>query len=422
MGMTHADLLTTIPDDELFTTVQRLTARSNVTLADLLAHLGEVERRGIHRLRACASLYTYCMYELRMSEDAAFRRSKAARLVREYPQLREAIAKGEIHLTGVLMIGPYLGGDRHAEILQRVRFRSKREILRLIARIDPKPEVPSRVEPIGPAPVGRATQAAFAEALAGPVRELPKGSRPEQWIADAVEDTPVDSATNAEPELRAEAERPLRYKVQFTATQEFVDLLEEASALIGRGKPLPELPDIQLRALRALVKELRTRKRAQNTAPASPVRLDAENTEPPRLDAENTEPVRLDAENTEPVRLDDGNTAPARARTNVTAPATPARLGNRHIPASVVRVVWGRDGERCAYRDARGQRCREVCGLELHHRKAFALGGLPTVDNLELRCRPHNTLAAEQDFGRRHMDWMRGVEGDAAPERASPRD
>ena len=402
MGMTHADLLTTIPDDELFTTVQRLTARSNVTLADLLAHLGEVERRGIHRLRACASLYTYCMYELRMSEDAAFRRSKAARLVREYPQLREAIAKGEIHLTGVLMIGPYLGGDRHAEILQRVRFRSKREILRLIARIDPKPEVPSRVEPIGPAPVGRATQAAFAEALAGPVRELPKGSRPEQWIADAVEDTPVDSATNAEPELRAEAERPLRYKVQFTATQEFVDLLEEASALIGRGKPLPELPDIQLRALRALVKELRTRKRAQNTAPASP--------------------VRLDAENTEPVRLDDGNTAPARARTNVTAPATPARLGNRHIPASVVRVVWGRDGERCAYRDARGQRCREVCGLELHHRKAFALGGLPTVDNLELRCRPHNTLAAEQDFGRRHMDRMRGVAGDAAPERASPRD
>ena len=53
-----------------------------------------------------------------MSEDAAFRRAKAARLVREYPELREAIAKGEIHLTGVLMIGPHLGGERHAEISQ----------------------------------------------------------------------------------------------------------------------------------------------------------------------------------------------------------------------------------------------------------------------------------------------------------------
>jgi hypothetical protein len=51
--------------------VRRLTARSNVALADLLAHLGEVELRGIHQTRACASLYTYCMYELRMSEETA---------------------------------------------------------------------------------------------------------------------------------------------------------------------------------------------------------------------------------------------------------------------------------------------------------------------------------------------------------------
>src|SRR5262245_57057648 len=131
--MMQLDSLAFIPDDELFATVQRLTARSNVALADLLAHLGEVERRGIHRQRACASLYTYCIYELRMSEDAAFRRSKAARLVREYPELRAAVAKGEIHLTGVLMIGPHLGGERHGEILRRARFRSKRELARLVA-------------------------------------------------------------------------------------------------------------------------------------------------------------------------------------------------------------------------------------------------------------------------------------------------
>ena len=100
--MTHRDSLASISDDELFATVQHLTARANVALADLLAHLGEVERRGVHRLRACASLYAYCIYELRMSEDAAYRSSKAARLVREYPELGDAIAKGEIHLTGVL--------------------------------------------------------------------------------------------------------------------------------------------------------------------------------------------------------------------------------------------------------------------------------------------------------------------------------
>src|SRR5512140_1064526 len=100
----HDDTLGQIPDADLLATVRRLTARSNVALADLLAHLGEVERRGIHRERACASLYTYCIYELRMSEDAAFRRAKAARVVRRYPEVRDAVAKGELHLTGVLMI------------------------------------------------------------------------------------------------------------------------------------------------------------------------------------------------------------------------------------------------------------------------------------------------------------------------------
>ena len=67
--MIQADALAAISNDDLFVTVRRLTARSNVALADLLAHLGEVDRRGLHRLRACASLYTYCTYELRMSEE-----------------------------------------------------------------------------------------------------------------------------------------------------------------------------------------------------------------------------------------------------------------------------------------------------------------------------------------------------------------
>jgi len=82
--------------------------------------------------------------------------------------------------------------------------------------------------------------------------------------------------------------------------------------------------------------------------------------------------------------------------------SAPERHGDRHVPASVRRALFDRDGERCSYRDNRGERCRETFGLEVHHRHAHALGGPPTLDNLELRCRPHNTLAAEQDFGRDH--------------------
>src|SRR5689334_14212191 len=67
-----------LSDSELLAGTRRLVGRSNQLLAELLAHLGEVEARGIHRTRACSSLYTYCIYELRFSEDEAFRRVAAA--------------------------------------------------------------------------------------------------------------------------------------------------------------------------------------------------------------------------------------------------------------------------------------------------------------------------------------------------------
>jgi hypothetical protein len=179
---------------------------------------------------------------------------------------------GELHLTGVLMIGSHLGGARHAEILRRARFRSKRELLRLIAEIDPKPEVPARVEPIGPAPVGRAMYAKFIDALSGPVRDLPPGSRPADWIAesdDSAADDWVAESDNSAAKDGADSRdaedaghvRPLHYKVQFTASQEFVDLLEEVTNLLGRETPKATLPEIQVRALRAPVQQLRTRKR-----------------------------------------------------------------------------------------------------------------------------------------------------------------
>jgi 5-methylcytosine-specific restriction endonuclease McrA len=258
--------------------------------------------------------------------------------------------------------------------------------LRLIAELDPKPEVPALVEPIGPAPPGRATHAALVEALSGPIRQLPPEKRPEDWIEATTDDETEDwSAKNSEgaagePVDAEEHQRALRYRVQFTASQEFVDLLEEASDLIGHETQRVTLPEIQTRALRALVQQLRARKRAATkvsspTPSSSPV-------------AERRSRIVSDA-------------PPARASV---PDAAPARSRARHIPASVRRAVFERDGGRCAYQDDRGERCRETFGLEVHHRHAHALGGSATLDNLELRCRPHNALAAEEDFGQKYME------------------
>src|SRR5690554_5948122 len=415
--------LSSLSDDDLHAAVRRLTARSNVTLADLLAHLEEVEERGIHRARACATLYAYCQYELRMSEDAAFRRAKAARLVHQHPELRGIVARGELHLTGLLMIAPYLGGPRHTEVIERARFRAKKEIARLIAEIDPKPEVPARIDPVAPAAPRRMPMHAIAKAFVGPVRSLPEGDRPADWIeppppanagaASEVAD-PEQARELAEAEAaldrawlakqQAHPERPLRFRVQFTAEQEYVDLLEEAFDLLGLGKRAASLPELQLRALREFVERLRQRK----TGTKRPAREAARETVTPRAPAAPAREAATSRAHAAPAREPVTSRAPAalaREAETSRAPAAPAR---RHVRAATRREVWARDAGRCAYTDDRGRRCPETGSLQLHHREAHAMGGPDSVDNLELRCPPHNLLAAEQDFGRSHMDLRRG--------------
>jgi hypothetical protein len=88
--------------------------------------------------------------------------------------------------------------------------------------------------------------------------------------------------------------------------------------------------------------------------------------------------------------------------------ANSGALAKRYIPAAVRRAVEARDGQRCAYVDEGGRRCPETHRLEFHHVVAFALGGAHSLDNVSLRCRCHNLLAAEDDFGREVMQRARG--------------
>ena len=72
----------------------------------------------------------------------------------------------------------------------------------------------------------------------------------------------------------------------------------------------------------------------------------------------------------------------------------------------------GRDGGQCTYICPKtGKRCASCHRLEHDHIIPRARGGKSTVDNLRLRCRAHNQLAAEQEFGRAFMQRKR-IESD----------
>jgi len=194
-----------LSDTDLLAGTRRLVGRQNQVLAELLAHLAEVEARGVHRLRACPSLYAYCLYELRMSEDAAFRRARVARLARRFPVIFQKVADGELHLTALVLLAPHLTEENHRELLALAKHRTKREVLRLVRRLAPEPGVPDRIEPLGPESVGipiprPPSWRTLVESLAAGVRELPPGDRPKDWVdrAGAAQDV-----ASSEPPTRA---------------------------------------------------------------------------------------------------------------------------------------------------------------------------------------------------------------------------
>ena len=88
---------------------------------------------------------------------------------------------------------------------------------------------------------------------------------------------------------------------------------------------------------------------------------------------------------------------------------TDTRPSSRHIPAAVRRLVYERDGGRCAYSDKYGRRCDKRHDLEFHHKRPFALGGGHGPENLALMCRAHNMLLAEQDYGEDVMARFRAA-------------
>jgi hypothetical protein len=183
-----------------------------------------------------------------------------------------------------------------------------------------------------------------------------------------------------------ELHEPQLYKVQFTASEEYVRLVEEAKALLSHALPNATLDEIQLRALQAFVAGLKKRKYATTTA-STPLAADLR--------------------------------APALGSAQPKPEPMPPRQRGRHIPAPVRRAVAERDGARCTYLDATGRRCSETHRLEFHHLKPFARGGEHAPANVTLRCSAHNSLAAEDDFGADFVAARKGAAPHAPFGRAS---
>ncbi len=197
-----------------------------------------------------------------------------------------------------------------------------------------------------------------------PERSAPGSGSPLQLGAPRVEFDAVNRESRVVSPTRPALVEPLapsRYQVRFTASAELREKLERLQALMRSSVPDGDLGRIIDIAVSEKLQRIEAKRFGHTQTPRS---------------------VRAD---------------------------TTSSTSSRHIPAAVRRLVYERDGGRCAYRDKYGLRCARRHGLEFHHKHPFACGGDHSPANLTLMCRAHNSLLAEQDYGEEVMARFRAA-------------
>jgi 5-methylcytosine-specific restriction endonuclease McrA len=352
-------MLTHLSDAELLRQLAALVAEDRANTAILLAHLAEVDARRLYAPAGYPSMHAFCVDHLRYSDDAAFRRIRAARAARRFPALFSALSDGRLHLAAVSLLSPHLTTQNVDTLIAAATHKRKTEIEEWLASRFPLSEALSstlaRVRVIPP-PLPHETAVSLSQLGLG--EDQDHATQQREGSASPV-DFPCELRSDELVLGRvATSELPAapRFHFQFVVPKSTHEKLCRAQALLSHSLPAGDLAQVFDRALDALISQLEVRRLGVNTR----------------------EPHR------EP-RPDNG------------APS-------RYIPASVRRAVWERDQGRCTFISITGGRCRSRRFLECDHIVPVARGGKATVENIRLRCSAHNQYEAERAFG---VDFMR---------------
>jgi 5-methylcytosine-specific restriction endonuclease McrA len=359
--------LSHLSDHDLLRDLTSIVARDRATTATLLAHIAEVDARRLYLPAAYPSMYAYCVHELRLSEDSAYKRIHVARAARQFPAIFDAVADGRLHLSAVGLLAPHLTTGNARELIASAARKTKSEVEQLIAERFPRTELMPMVDalPAQSRESGDELAPGQVESRGSEGAELAPG-QVESRGSERVELAP-GQVGNSAPRWKITPIAHRRYALHVVVGQEAIEKLRHAQALLGHQLPSGDVAPILEAALDALVRELEKRKFAATERPQRAQR-----------------------------------------------PST----SRRHIPTRVRRAVWERDGGRCTFISESGRRCEARARLEFDHVDPVACGGRASEDGIRLRCRAHNQYTAECAFGSGFMIEKRGqARRDAAARR-----
>ena len=132
--------LRALSDTDLLDTTSRLAAAERTATAALIRALHEVDVRRLYLAQGYSGMFTYCTDALRLSEQAAYSRIEVARVSRVFPEVLEAVEEGALTLTTAVLLSPHLTPENAASLLASARFKSKRDVERLLASRNQDPD------------------------------------------------------------------------------------------------------------------------------------------------------------------------------------------------------------------------------------------------------------------------------------------
>jgi hypothetical protein len=356
-----------LSDAALVAEVGRLAQIERERTVELIASLEEFDRRRLFVPAGYRSMFTYCTQQLLLAEGAAYVRIQAARLTRRFPIILEKLECGSITLTAIGLLGPHLTEANHVSLIEEAHHKTKTEVECIVARLRPKPDVPTVIRKVPQARVEESLTVAPPTHEASPAPLLTSPPAPKPVIAPLT---------------------PERFKLQITMDRETHDTLREIQDLIRHSVPTGDAAIIVARALTLLREQLLRQKVAKVRRPRGRKMKIGPGTEP--IGGANASGAANVA------RCESGSRSAAIAMLPPFELSDPPR--SRGIDADVRREVWQRDGGQCAFVGTDG-RCRERAFLEFHHVDPFAAGGASDATNIELRCRVHNSYEAALYFG-----------------------
>lgn len=248
-----------------------LLARADMLAAEerergclMLETLAVIDERRAYRDLECRSLYEYCVFRLRYSEAAAYRRIRAIRAIRLFAPIAMLLRQGRLTLETTTLLHPYLESPDAAELVSQAAGLRTWQVARLIAARKGPPPQRDSVRFMGPMEAPAAESPSLLDLVDGGA----SAGSPQR-------DAPGAAVLQEGAGVRRDASGPpFTVRLAFTADERFWALLQRAKAVLRHKYPDGCLEGVLGDALDMLLKAKDRGRRV--TLPSRPPRKMAE--------------------------------------------------------------------------------------------------------------------------------------------------